>query len=1167
MKMKKSLLSGFLIIAMLIPYFTQLLTILPLGAEAAETSIQLVKTDELVVTADYHENENAASGWQLHYEKKPGENQTQRLKFKLGEQKVFADQDNWQMENDWFVETVFGGTAVGELFIPAEATEQIQVSVQLDATTPQAADTTNTTEEIVALAATADPLVTENILNETVSGPHVLGPDESVTPETTETTESITEITEMPTTEATTEAAEGTMGTTEAVVEEATETIEAASDTGQENSTDSETLIDNSLGLIDSTGGFSILNGSRSSRAFGVDPFKYYDATNSNGVYPKHGTNQYLPGTNNTSETIKNYNYGSTITAADAEDGVELYSISSSDLNFENGYHEYGSSGSGRLNTKKTVSPTNDPNVFQVQLDTIGDAIRPIPKVDVVLVLDKSSSMNNKISDSNKTTRWSQLKAAVNKFADDLLANSNTHDVQIGMAAFGSYQKTYGSGKDKKEDVNNPYGEIASFSDLGTSGSIPTSMTGFTKNATTLKNHTMISENSAPTNSGTPTFLGIDAGLKLLTTESYGARLDAKKVIITITDGTPTFYPQGNYFSTDENTKLDTSLNLLSKSRETGNVLRMTAVGSTAGQSNLVGGTGGGDNSDENIPFINARYNQFSNLNRYSVGFHTGEEVNSVIKALGPDGAYKATAVDSLIQALSTAISELIATVYNAVLYDPMSEYVTLDTNSITSYALSLSLESNTLTTIASTATNYPDYAKVITTSTDGGDIKLEGINLGLDSVGNRQGYRITYKVTLNEAYRDGTFYPANEMTYLANGDGNYKNYAVPSVKAALPKVNFTLKKVAAGTNIGLAGAEFQLFNQKTGGEAQSAAVTSDANGSLNFTNITPGTYWLRETKTPDGFQTMESIQITITHDGKVSGAGINKNKIENTLKEIVLTLNKKDAANEPLSGATFVLKKGNQTYQLTANGSAHTLANLGSGTYEVIETGAPAGYQVLGEIGTLTISDTGDITFAPSSGVSGTKFEVDKLGEKIQITMDATNELKPFQLTLTKRSAQDHEQFLAGAVFTLYDRDPADSSAEELATLTTDDNGTGKFMNGTSEYLLMAGKEYYLKETEAPDGFHQLTGTFTLIIGTDGSASLKYGEKAYNEGFDLSLTEGEGNNQLSFAVDNTPKSPLPKTGGQGRGIFFISAMVLLAMTGWYFYKKETDTEKGGRTS
>lgn len=1093
-KWRSSIVYLLMLFVMLVPYLLNGVGYFSQKVSAETTEKQTIVENEKLKVEVEGQVDQENQHWKIYYDKKAeGSERQSRLKFRINEAQELVGEDFSLME-EWYTEEDFTPSSEGviEVTVPKES-KPVELEIQLDVQDETGKIYQNQFED---------------------AGPYRL--------ELKQPTEFAN--------------SSGSSQATESNNEELKDSLEKRQSTTSdslEEPAEVDSIIEEGSAPVE---GFSLYSGSLASNNFFgeevMDPFQYYDANNSTGIFPKHSTNEYLG--NKTSANVQNYNYGST--DKEIEDNIQLFNISGSEaLDFTTGYHEYGTESRGRLNTKKTVSPTDDPNIFQVQLDTIGDAIRPIPKVDIVLVLDKSSSMNYSVGATGTPTRWNQLKDAVIKFSNDMLGNQATHDVQIGMAAFGS--------------SGDPYGEIASFSRLGSG--MPTSMTGFTRSAQALQTHAMFNVNKAPDSSGTPTFLGLDAGLKLLTTPAYGVRSDSKKVIITITDGQPTFSHERGYFS--GTTSLDTSLNRLTLSNLSNHyVLRMTA-----GNTNLYGGNGTADCSTTNLAFINDRYKQFLGLNRYAVGYHTADNANEVVSKLGPEGAFKATDVDSLTQALTTAISELIATIYNGTIFDPISDFVTLLKDTVKNSALSLSLENNTLTEIKANEAAYPSYAKDIKPTVTENQIALENVNMGLDQTNSRQGYRLTYQVELKDEYRNGKFYPVNNATYLKNGNGNNRYYAVPSVKVPLSSVNFELKKVVNGTSLGLAGAKFSLFDQETGGAAQSNEVTSSAQGIVAFTEVMPGTYWLRETHVPEGFQPMAPIQITVDRQGNVTGEGIQNGEITNTLKQIQLTVNKKGQTNQFLAKAEFELRKGETTYKLTEDAQksgVHTINDLEIGTYEVYEEKAPDGYQKLGKLGTLTITEKGEITFSEEQGMQDIEFNVDKTGEQITITFDVKNILRPFELNLTKRSAYDDQLFLADAVFTLYDKDPSDQTANVLATLTTNDSGKGSFIktDGTL-YELLAGKEYYFRETTAPEGYILSNSLYRSVIGTDGSA------KIFENGTEITdatiSLKTDANNQIGLTVNNEPKVPLPKTGGTGRLPLIIAGLFIALITTIYFWR------------
>lgn len=962
-----------------------------------------------------------------------------------------------------------------------------------------------------------------------------------------------------------------------------------------------------------------------------LDPFQYHD--NTDGIYPKHETKNYT--NSNTSDNIRNYNYGNAKKADDAQEepkNIELFDINGGDLNFQDGYHEYGNGTDGRINTKKTVSPTNDPNIFQVQLDTIGDAIKTNEKADIVLVLDRSASMREKTGGWwSTTTRWDQLNSAVTTFANDLLSDEGM-DVQIGLVGF------YSMGSNDKT----ARADVATFvTSDGTSE--------FTSSSTAVTSHTLVKD-TPPDDRGTPTFIGVDAGVNLLH-EGSGARNGAQKIMITITDGEPTFTPDSNYnFSTITPTTDSTNhIKYYSTSRISGN--------------------GQGDQSSGNVTHITGVYKNYPNTatetkaatSFYSVGFHTGATANNVVKTLGREGAYAASDVASLIIALKKSVVSLVNTIANATITDPLSEYVELVGN-VTGTGLYLNGGGIT--------TTDQSFNQAITLNTTGNQITASNVTLGSDSNG-RQGYRITYKVKLKDEFHTGKFYPTNGTTYIANGAKGNHYYAVPSVRTAPTPVNVSFTKTN-GTD-GLKGAQFVLLQA---GQTKYTSNVTGGNGGVTFTNVLPGAYVLRETQTPDGHITMADVNVIVTRDGKITredGETI-LGTVVNTRKLIDISLNKVGPDGEtPLVGATFELQQNGEKKATFAENETtaglHELAGVLPGTYDLVETDAPEGYEVLGKIGVLTIDEYGTATFTKTGGspqdverdakgstiklslptvknnlkpialrlnkigadgntLGGAIFELQQSGEKkatltetadglhelvgvapgtyelvetnspdgykvlgkigdlkidsvgnagfkkvgeteytdldrtvnnrINITLPTViNELKPFELEVKKRNADNHNQFLQGAVFTLYDKTPTDDTATELAKVTTDSNGKGTFKKtDESIYQLEAGQEYFFKETTAPDGYVLSTSIYKVVIAIDGSVAITKDGNTVTEAT-ADLIPDNGNNQIGLTIDNKPKTPLPSTGGSGTMFFVTIGILGLLSTGLYFLQRK----------
>jgi len=486
MKKKKSV--WFMMVAILMGFIPQILTAYSSIAQAIETQPdKIVDQSGLKVSSSVSSDGNSLN-WKLQYEKDvASDGNDQALKFK-----VTADG-----EAIAFNEDASFATNDDQWFAEKDFSKQSQGSLSF---------TTVLNVSKVALEIQADATKTDetqavtinkNILTSAVEGPHALKLPTVATQETTEvsatsqtTAEEIISSQATETTTQTEEASEATEGTIQ--------------------TSDDSTMVGPQqnyyLSSAASTYDVSAYN----------DPFKY---TPDGGQYPSHDTNQYTK--SDSSDMIKNYNYGS---AGDSDSNVEIQNILEGNLNFDNGYHAYDVGNNQNINLKKIVIPTDNPTQFQIQLDIIGGSLKARKNVDVAFVVDKSGSMAT-------NNRWNNLKSALNTFAHGLLDDNPGGSVQLGIAGFGSVQE---------RTTHVPYGKVGNFG--GTQGNY----TGFTTSADAFLTHALLNESPS---GGTPTFLGLDAGLELLTNSQYNGREDAQKVLIILTDGLPTWGPTTTYTS------------------------------------------------------------------------------------------------------------------------------------------------------------------------------------------------------------------------------------------------------------------------------------------------------------------------------------------------------------------------------------------------------------------------------------------------------------------------------------------------------------------------------------------------------------------------------------------------------------------------------------------
>lgn len=475
-----------------------------------------------------------------------------------------------------------------------------------------------------------------------------------------------------------------------------------------------------------------------------IDPFTYVN--DDTGIYPTHHTQNYT--NNDNSDNIQNFDFSKENSEVTPTENV----LGAGAMDFENGYHSYNDA-----YVKKIVIPTGDRNNFKIQLDVIGKALKETQPVDVALVLDKSSSMNSDIygNQYGSPSRWELLQSAVKDFSEQLLDSSNKGMIRLGISNFGSdyvWQQT-----------TDLFANIGTFSNG----------TAFTDNPTEYMDNPLIKSHPG-TGSGTPTFMGLDAGYKMLSDSKYGAREDAKKVVIVLTDGVPTFAPDLQSYSNG----LDSRNVQVKQDNQDYDNYQMTRDWEGDG-------TEGPHNAsiiEDNKDYILKRSSQFPDIIKYSIGFATGSNALEILRALGPDGYYSAANEEDLIDALNQLKNRLSNSIQNGIVTDPMSEFVTYKGNPELS---ALKVENGALTEIKQGAANFPAYASEVQVVPENNQVTLNSLNFGGTDT-EKDGIRLTYNVELKEEYRDGKFYPANAATYLLNQktpEGNVDYFAVPSVK------------------------------------------------------------------------------------------------------------------------------------------------------------------------------------------------------------------------------------------------------------------------------------------------------------------------------------------------------------------------------------------------
>lgn len=318
-----------------------------------------------------------------------------------------------------------------------------------------------------------------------------------------------------------------------------------------------------------------------------------------------------------------------------------------------------------------------------------------------------------------------------------------------------------------------------------------------------------------------------------------------------------------------------------------------------------------------------------------------------------------------------------------------------------------------------------------------------------------------------------------------------------------------------------LSGAEFTLYDKnmvalKTGltmTAAEAAAITGAAEGQLYFTDLAYGTYYVQETKAPDGYQRDNTVyKVIVSSDTlvtKYTDADDNLQDLTIVNKKLVTTpplvsfkIKKTDAeSGAALADAVFELYKNGVATGITAVTNSEGIAyfkrisaeaDAEDTSYSIVEKTAPAGYKAPTAADQILVAKTkSDLTrYEDANATPKTEAEIVWAGDyKLAVTSEASATIKntPMKgkIWVTKTGASATE-LLQNAEFTLYQEDQ--TTKVTIAGLTnpakTNENGIAIFEN------LPCGT-YYLKETSAPEGYSINTVAQKIVISDESTQSV----------------------------------------------------------------------------
>ena len=264
--------------------------------------------------------------------------------------------------------------------------------------------------------------------------------------------------------------------------------------------------------------------------------------------------------------------------------------------------------------------------------------------------------------------------------------------------------------------------------------------------------------------------------------------------------------------------------------------------------------------------------------------------------------------------------------------------------------------------------------------------------------------------------------------------------------------------------------------------------AVSDENGYFEFNNIPYGEYAVKEIAAPAGYIfSDEKYHVVINEDGDVI-------EITAENKPITVEISKRDIYGNELVGAEMVLENadGETVDKWTSDDTNHVVSKLGAGEYVLKEIAAPDGYVIATDI-KFSIDVYGNVTVenVDSTAVSDN-------GYPLIVMVDDTTKVR-----ISKRDITTGEE-LPGATLQIIDENG--NVVEEWVSADE-----AHFIEGK----LIAGKEYTLRETIAPDGY-EIANEIKFTVNADGSVTEVV---MYDELTPKTTTPYTGDNHSDFAA------------------------------------------------
>lgn len=264
-----------------------------------------------------------------------------------------------------------------------------------------------------------------------------------------------------------------------------------------------------------------------------------------------------------------------------------------------------------------------------------------------------------------------------------------------------------------------------------------------------------------------------------------------------------------------------------------------------------------------------------------------------------------------------------------------------------------------------------------------------------------------------------------------------------------------TIEKTDGKDGGALAGAEFTVagsddtpltFIKNNGryeaatGEGASSTIATDANGKAHITGLKFGNYAVTETKAPEGY-VLKGDRHSIAISRQQTEVTL---RLKNDKAMYKVTAIKQDAGENGklLVGAEFTLysAEGAVVAKAVTGYDGTAVFEVPEGNYKLVETRAPAGYQLSGDF-------VREITVNAVRGAVG------------EFKYTFNNEKTSYSIEIHKHDSEDKQKKLAGAEFAVTD------SRGFTKTVTTDASGKASITE-------LPYDDYTIREIKAPKGY-----------------------------------------------------------------------------------------------